>query len=217
MNTSSVRYTMKMSAIIFDFDGTIADSFAYVTQFMAQQAGKPGLTLRERQQQFAGLSIRGIMDKLDKPLWWGLWMFFYGRRVMSKHMDEVKPFAGIEEVLQALHAQGHELFILSSNRNQNVRLFLDQHRLTSYFAHTQGNASILGKSSALRRLLRRRRIKAADCFYIGDETGDLNAANRLNVRGVAVTWGYNSARELTADKPFAVVDTPGQLLQVLNP
>lgn len=205
-----------MSVLIFDFDGTIADSFEYVSQFMAQQAGKPGLTLRERQREFGGLSIRGIMDKLDKPIWWGLWMFFYGRRVMAKHMDEVKPFPGMIEVIKALHAEGHRLCILSSNRNKNVQLFLDRYQLTGYFYRTQGNASILTKSFALRQLLLRDQLNVSDCYYVGDETGDLEAGRRLGVRGVAVTWGYNRAADLSAQKPFALVDTPQELLSVFR-
>src|SRR5579863_1105359 len=110
-------------------------------------------------------------------------MFFYGRRVMTRHMNEVEPFAGVGDVLRTLHGQGHQLFILSSNRNENVQLFLSQHGWLSYFSRTQGNASILGKSVALRVLLRRRRLAVTDCFYIGDEIGDLEAAQRLGIRG----------------------------------
>jgi phosphoglycolate phosphatase len=206
-----------MSVIIFDFDGTIADSFAFVSQFALQQAGRPALTLPERQREFGGLSIRGMMDKLDKPVWWGLWMFVYGRRVMTKHMGEVEPYPDIVETLRALHAQGHRLYILSSNRNKNVRLFLDNHGLTPYFYRTRGNASLLGKSFALRRLLLRDRLQAADCYYVGDETGDLEAARPLQIRSVAVTWGYNNAAALAAEKPSALVNTPKELLAVFAP
>jgi phosphoglycolate phosphatase len=201
-----------MSAVIFDFDGTIADSFDYVSDLMARKAGQPGLSLAARQKRFAGLSIRGMMFELHKSHLWGLWLFFYGRREMTGHLSEIKIFPGMDEVIKKLHDMEYQLFILSSNRNINVRLLLDRYELTRYFVHTQGNASILGKGIALRWLLWRHRLNPRDCTVIGDEIGDLDAAKSLAIRDVAVTWGYNAADALKARQPSAIVSTPHELL-----
>lgn len=205
-----------MSTIIFDFDGTIADTFDYVSELMSRKAGLPNLTLDERRLRFGGLSIRGMMHNLKKPYWWGLWMFFYGRREMSRHMYEIKLFVGMELVIRELHKRGHKLYVLSSNRNQNIRLLLDHYKLAPYFTHTQGNASILRKGVALRWLLWRHHIDPKDCYYVGDETGDLDAARRLGIRGVGVVWGYNHEEKLLADKPVALAKKPRDLLKLLQ-
>ncbi len=206
---------MSRGTIIFDFDGTIADSFELVSSFIAAQAGKANLGSAER-EKLKGLSMRDIAKKLEIPAWRYLWLFFQGRRMMSGHLDEVKPFAGIEDVIKALHAGGWDLYILSSNSNKNILLFLKRYHLEKYFAQTQGSASFFGKTQALRTILRRNKLDPQQSFYVGDEVRDLYAARRANVRGVAVAWGYNDMTALATEKPFAAAQTPADLLKIFS-
>ncbi len=207
---------MSRKIIIFDLDGTLADSFGFVTKYLAEQAGEPGMTLEERKKQFGGLSIRNMAEKLGIPYWRRVWLFFHGRRVMTKNITKIKPFDGIEPVLRELHEQGYEFFAVSSNRNENIRLFLREHGLLDYFSKTQGSASIVGKTMALRKLLWQREVSAKDCVYVGDEVGDMVAARRLHIRTVAVSWGYNTVSALGARKPSAIAKTPADLIKILG-
>lgn len=207
---------MKQNVIIFDFDGTIADSFDFVTGLLIDQAGKSPLTLAERQKLFGGMSIRAMADKLGISLPKKVWLFLHGRREMTKHIAEIRPFPGIETVIKTLHARGYHIFAVSSNRNENIRIFLRQHGLSQYFAGTLGSASIVGKTMALRILLWQREVRAENCTYIGDEVGDMSAANRLHIRTVAVSWGFNSVSDLKSKKPHAVVKTPKEILKIFD-
>ena len=207
---------MNSSIIIFDFDGTLADSFDFVSDFLTRQAGKEGLKLEERRRRYAGLTMWEMAQKLRIPLWRALWLFFHGRRVMTRHINEIKPFPGMRQVVKTLHGGGYQLFALSSNRNANIQIFLKQHGLEEYFTGTQGSASILGKPLALRRLLWHYNLEAQDCVYIGDEAGDIEAAHRMHMHAMGVTWGYNNTRKLKQAKPYAVVDTPAELVSVLR-
>jgi phosphoglycolate phosphatase len=207
---------MSKKVVIFDLDGTLADSFDFVTSYLVQQAGRADMTSEQRKEQFAGLSIRTMAERLNFPWWHRLWLFFHGRRVMTKNINKIKPFPGIETVVKTLHGQGYELFAVSSNRNENIRLFLKQHGLMQYFSKTQGSASIVGKTMVLRKLLWQREVSAANCTYIGDEVGDMDAARRLSVRTVAVSWGYNDVSALAAKKPFAIAKTPTDILKILG-
>ncbi len=207
---------MSKKVIIFDFDGTLADSFDFVTALLVDQAGLAPLSLPERQKYFGGLSIRKMTEKLGMPFFKKLWLFFHGRRVMTKHMQEVKPFPGIESVIKDLHDKGFRMFAVSSNRNENIQIFLRQHGLAKYFAGTRGSASIVGKTTVLRTLLWQRDVRAADCTYVGDEIGDIDAAKRLKIRTVAVGWGYNDLSALAAQKPSAVANTPAELSRILK-
>lgn len=207
---------MSRKVIIFDLDGTMADSFDFVTQYLTQQAGKKASTLAERARQFAGLSVPAMAIKLGFPVWRRIWLYFHGRRAMTENIKNIKPFPGIEEVIKDLYSQGYVLFAVSSNRSENIKLFLRQHGLERYFTNIQGNASIVGKTITLRKLLWQRAVDAADCTYVGDEVGDLDAARRLHIRTVAVSWGYNDAAALAAKKPFAVAKTPGDLIKIFD-
>lgn len=200
--------------IIFDLDGTLADSFAFVSRFIAQKGGESGLTLAERRRQFQGLTMRGMAGKLGISLRRQLWLFFYGRRQMTKQIGRIKPFEDVEDVIKSLHSQGYALYALSSNRNKNIQLFFRRYGLAQYFTATQGSASLLGKTLALCVLLWRHDLRAADCFYVGDEAGDLKAARRLHIHAIGVTWGYNELEALSVEKPYAIAKTPDDLVKI---
>src|SRR5665213_3572691 len=103
-----------MAAIIFDFDGTITDSFNYVADFLAEEAGLPLLS-NSRKHQLRGLSMTEMARQLGCHWWQWPTLFFRGRRQMEQAVRLFKPFDGIAEIIRKLHAEGHELFIVSNN------------------------------------------------------------------------------------------------------
>ncbi|MGC1176710.1 MAG: HAD hydrolase-like protein, partial [Candidatus Saccharimonadales bacterium] len=139
-----------------------------------------------------------------------------GRRRMRQVIGQLEPFAGIPEAIRALHAEGHELFILSSNTLRNVRDFLHQHELHTYFLEIYGSVGLFGKASALRRLLREHNLERGDAIYIGDETRDVQAAQSLSLRVIAVTWGFTKPATLKALHPTALADQPSDLIRILE-
>ncbi|HEU4679284.1 MAG TPA: HAD hydrolase-like protein, partial [Terrimicrobiaceae bacterium] len=61
-------------------------------------------------------------------------------------------------------------------------------------------------------------VSAAEILFVGDETRDIEACQKVGVRIVAVTWGYNSRRSLVAMKPDFIFDDPKELVALMvNP
>ncbi len=185
-----------MADIIFDFDGTIANTFDYAVAFLSREAGQ---TLnRDQKAALHGLSMAGIARSLGIP-WRRLpGLFFKGRREMNPAMHNVEPFRGMPEVLKELHSKRHTMFILSTNTTRNINKFLRHHGLERYFKHVYGGVGMFGKAPALRRLLREQRIEPGKAVYIGDELRDVMAAHSLDVEVIAVTWGFAREAELKA-------------------
>lgn len=202
-----------MAAIIFDFDGTISDSFDYVVDFLAAEAG---VQLDDNQKKaLRGRSMFAIARRLGHP-WWRLpGLFWRGRRLMGKSIRRVRPFAGIPGVIEKLHAEGHELFIISSNNVTNIRAFLHEHKLHTYFLEIYGGV-IFNKAAALKRLLKEQQLEPGSAIYIGDERRDVRAAEAAKLRAVAVTWGFSRPADLKAHHPLALVHKPAELLSVLE-
>lgn len=204
-----------MAAIIFDFDGTIADSFDYVAGFLARQAGIEKLSATQK-NMLKNLSMVGMARRLGFG-WWRLpWLFFKGRREMRKTAHLLNSFQGIPNLIKKLHAEGHELFVLSSNIRHNINSFLKSQELSSYFVETYGGIGLFSKTPALRRLLREQNIEIKDAIYIGDELRDIEAASAMNLRIVAVSWGFASRKNLEASKPTVLVDSVDELMRVLE-
>ncbi len=204
-----------MAAIIFDFDGTIADSFDYVAGFLIKEAGPEAAAATDK-QDLRGLSMAAMARQLGHG-WWRLpGLLFKGRRQMGGVINQLRPFDGMADVIEKLHAEGHELFIVSSNRVKNVRAFLRHHGLQTYFLEIYGGVGMFGKAPALRRLLRDQQIETKNAVYIGDELRDVQAAQSIKLPVIAVTWGFARPSSLIRLKPTAVVERPGDIVGAIG-
>lgn len=199
-----------MKNIIFDFDGTLADSFEVALEVAHELTGIARLAPAEM-TRLRRLPVLKILRELNIPARRLPRLVLQGRQRMSERMDEVHPFAGIPEALAALHKQGHQLLVISSNSERNVRTFLRTHTLEQYFGGVHGGVGLFDKAGALRKVLRRRKLAREACYYVGDEVRDIAAAQKAGIPIVAVGWGYQDPEALAARQPFALVQSPGDL------
>lgn len=204
-----------MRAIIFDFDGTLADSFDNVLQFLLKKAGRPDTLSQEDRLQLHKLSMKDLALHLGIPGWRLPLVYFQGKTAMTKRMHAMVPFPGMPEVLQALQHEGYEMYIISSNSRRNINHFLVQHGLSGYFKRVYGGAGWFGKAGALRRALKQNHLEAAGTVYVGDEVRDVVGAKLINMPCVAVEWGFSARDILIQHSPMVVVRTPAELQKVL--
>ncbi len=205
-----------MKTIIFDFDGTIADSFELMLDIAEKIAGV-GRPSDEEINYYKQMPLGKVIRELHIPLRRLPKLILQGRQKMHERISEVYPFRGMPEVLKALHARDDfTLLVMSSNSEQNVRTFLQANELEGYFDSVQGNVAVFNKASALRKTLRHNHIDAHTCYYVGDEVRDIVAASKVGVEPVAVSWGYQGRKALAEYHPYALVDKPDQLLAVFT-
>jgi phosphoglycolate phosphatase-like HAD superfamily hydrolase len=205
-----------MAVIIFDFDGTIADSFDYVAAFLERHVRKGhDLTSREK-QKLRGMTMRQMAAHLGSPRWKLPWLFIIGRRAMGRAIYDVPIFAGMGKVIEQLHAEGHELLIVSSNNPRNIKRSLKQHHLYKFFTDIRGNAGFFGKRRAIRSVLWRNRLQPANAFYIGDEARDVVAAKAAQVRPISVAWGFDRSDILAEHAPLAIAHAPQDIIRILE-
>lgn len=204
-----------MAAIIFDFDGTIADTLDYFIDFIAKEAKLEPLTQKER-DALSGLSLVGISRRLGHPWWRMPFLYLKGRRIMEPYIKDMEPFRGMPQLIKKLHAEGHELFIISSNSVRNMRTFLRKQHLRTSFLQIYGGIVVFGKAPAIRQLLKEQNLEISDSVYVGDELRDVQAAQSIGMRAIAVTWGFASKQNLKEANPTAIADTPEELMRILE-
>jgi|SRR5579884_3298523 len=203
-----------MAAIIFDFDGTIANTIDYFIDFIAREAGQT--VSDEERLNLHGHSLITIARRFGHP-WWRLPLLYYkGRSLMEPRIKHFKPFKGIPAVIRKLHNEGHELFIISSNSVHNMHKFLRRHDLHQYFLEIYGGVVMFGKAGAIRSLLKEQNFDIDEALYVGDEMRDVQAAQSLGLRVVAVTWGFARPESLHKLNPTGVAATPEELLSILE-
>ena len=205
-------------AVVFDFDGTLADSMAEVLlayNSIAPRRGVPTIDA-ERLSEFRKLGHRELLSRLDVPLWKVPGIMADVRGALRERMTELRPFPGIRELLVRLHDEDVAVYIVSSNARENIEAFRRCHDLPEFAGYRCG-VSLLGKGVQLRRLIARERLQAAATYYVGDEVRDVVAAASAGMRSIAVSWGYSDPDALGRSSPDLLVTSPAQIAtQVLT-
>ncbi len=189
---------------VFDFDGTICDSFdltikianEYLTRFKKKSINP---------SEFRAKGIEEIIKDYKLTKLQILIYVFMGRRELARRIDELKPFPYMHEVIEKL-AYENTLGILSSNSKKNIEKFLKANKLNQYFSFVKSNSNLFGKAKQLSKL--------KPDFYIGDEIRDVQAAKKAGVTSIAVTWGFADKKLLVKYKPDFLVDSPRELLKI---
>jgi phosphoglycolate phosphatase len=197
----------KFSLVVFDFDGTLADSgawFAGVFNDIAQRFGFRSLSTAEM-QQLRGLGNREIVRQLGIPLWKMPFIARYARQRVSADAAAIPLFAGVQSMLQQLHAANVSLAIVSSNSEANIRRILgpDSASRISYYAC---GASLFGKARLLRKVMKDSSTQARATLCVGDETRDIEAARSVGAIAAAVSWGYATPEILRTFEPDVLFD-----------
>jgi phosphoglycolate phosphatase len=209
---------MTQKVIIFDFDGTIADTvdaLISITNSLAKQFGYIPISYDE-------LSILRNLTSREILKYSGLSAFkvpFLVKRVKSElknKIKDLKPIPGIREALIALKADGHRLGIITSNSKDNVTEFLQVNELENLFEFIHSGVTIFGKTTIMNNLLRQKQLKTQEVIYVGDETRDVESSKKANIKVVAVTWGFNSQEALAKEKPDFLIHDPQELVEVVK-
>lgn len=204
-----------MKTLIFDFDGTLADSFELVVDIAHEVLQIPRVS-EERLEAFRHMSTLKIAKELHISFARAPHLLLKGRQLMQERIGDVKTFPGIPETLGQLHKVGYQLIVMSSNSEQNVRTFLKHNDLDKYFDAVYGGVGLLNKAAALRKTIKRNGYNFGECYYIGDEVRDVIASKKVGIKCVAVLWGYQSAKALEQQKPLALASKPSELLEIFR-
>jgi phosphoglycolate phosphatase len=197
---------MPYSLVIFDLDGTLADSFPWFQRNVNEVADRFGFR-RVEESEVESLrlaSTREILSRLEVPMWKVPFIARHMRRLKTEQAASIPLFDGVETMLRKLAASGVRLALVSSDTEANARDKLGAS--SALFADFDCAASIFGKPAKFRRVLRRARVDAAQAIAIGDETRDIEAARAVGIGCGAVTWGYAAPEALIAHKPDLVFE-----------
>ncbi|MBP5975091.1 HAD-IA family hydrolase [Brasilonema sp. CT11] len=209
---------MTQKVIIFDFDGTIADTVDALVSIANRLAGEFGYIpiTQDELSLLRNLSSREIIKYSGISI---LKIPFLVKKVKTElktKIKELKPISGIKEALVALNNEGYRLGIITSNSLENVTAFIKVNDLDNLFEFISSGVTIFGKTTIINNVLKQKQIKPQEVIYVGDETRDIEASKKANIKVIAVTWGFNSQEVLAKQNPDFIIHHPSQLLEVIN-
>ena len=206
----------KKITILFDFDGTLAETMMLIHDVFNRLSGVYGYRHlpEEDVEACRHLSIQEFIKHCEIPHWKVPIIAIHARRLMHRDMDQIHPPKGLVEVLTQIHDSGQYIMdILTSNRRKNVLKFLAQHRI-NWFDEVESTRAILSKKRRVEKYIRQKGLDPSRLYYIGDTTIDVESARHAGAKAIAVSWGLNTAEALARVKPDYLVDEPSQLLDI---
>jgi 2-phosphoglycolate phosphatase len=205
--------------VIYDFDGTLADSIAVVVAATNAVLVAEGCAALPAAEVVAGMvwptgprmgRHAGVQDPARQR---ALAEAFYA------HANRLGPglakcYPGIPEMSAAVRGRGLVQGVVSNNQGAFVRRVLAALGLARDFACAFGEEDMPAPKPDPRGLLMVAGIIGVDpahCVYVGDTHGDARTAAAAGMAAVGVTWGIHARAEL-ADAPFAaLIDAPAEL------
>jgi phosphoglycolate phosphatase len=209
---------MKHPVVMFDFDGTLVDTFEYlflIGNMMAKEFGFKGIK-RHQMTTFKDKTIRQALRELDVPVFQLPGILLKGMKEMSDRIEDVKMIVGWEAVLHELKEQAVTLGVVSTNTRENIQTVLKRQGLEHIFDFIFVGSGMLGKPRAIKKAIQQYGLDVDRVLYVADEVRDIEASRRVGIAVASVTWGYNSANILQAHKPDYLIDRPHELLQIVE-
>jgi len=203
--------------VLFDFDGTLADSFPWFKTHLNQAADRFRLQ-RVRPEEVESLrdyEAKDLLKRYKVPFWKLPFVAKYMRNQMSADIQSVELFPGVPAMLGRLRKDGLTVGIVSSNSEPNVRHVLGP-ELSREVSYYECGTSMNGKKSKILKVLRQSATDKTNALFIGDEGRDIDAAQKSGVHSGAVTWGYNHVGALEKHKPTFVFSSLDEIISKIE-
>ena len=211
--------------VIFDFDGTLADTKENIILTFQMTMKEMGVEIKSRQECAATIGL--TLEDAFKVLYPGMAAEKYVllrdtyRRIFKENRKILVPglFPEVMETLEELRRRGYLMSIASSRLSPSLHSFLEDMKIAHLFEYAVGGDNVEHPKpapDAVLQILRHYNLSAEEAFVVGDMPFDINMATNAGVKSCGVTWGNADAAQLKESGANYVIDKMSQLLEILN-
>lgn len=190
----------KKKAVVFDFDGTLSNSFPLVTGKITEAIAmfrKEELT-EEENNSIYGPTEEGIILKLIKDKGEAKECFLRYLDLYNQYHEELLPdfIPGIRELLEELNKRNIPVFLLTGRSKESTMITLTKFNAFKYFkAIYTGGLYGEVKEELLNELASIHHYNKEDLVYIGDSLHDVPQCRRANVDIISVSYASTDSYE----------------------
>jgi 2-phosphoglycolate phosphatase len=215
---------MPSRAVLFDFDGTLADTapdLAAAVNRMRLEQGHEALPV-ERLRPFASAGARGLLhaaygikpEDADYSAMRETFLEYYADRVCER----TRLFPGIAELLAELRARAIAWGIVTNKATRFTERIIATLKLQpDCVACGDTTAHLKPHPAPLLHAAGQIGVSPRECIYLGDDLRDMKAAHAAGMRPIAVEWGYHHPESGGPDtwEAAAVIRHPLELIEHL--
>ena len=180
---------MKQLAFIWDMDGTLVDSYPAIVPAAREALAEFGveLTAEEIHREVIATSVGTLLERIarERELDAGAMKAAFARRNDSR-IEAIRAMPHAGECLAALRNAGHRSFVYT-HRGASCETILLQNGLTAYFTEIVTALSGFPRKpapDAILYLMEKYGLERESCFYIGDRSLDVEAAERAGIGSI---------------------------------
>ena len=205
--------------IYLDLDGTLTDPYEGITKCILHALDELG---------FPHPGDDYLHSCIGPPLW-DTFPELVGEELTRKAVDlyrerfvdvgwkENEPYEGVHDMLQALAAAGHTLFVATAKPHMHAARIIEYFGMGDYIHNVYGS-ELDGTRATKTELLRfaiERNPGDVERIMIGDRRHDLEAAVNTGMAPIGVSWGYGSIEELQEAGARAIANSPAELVNLI--
>lgn len=213
-----------LKLIVFDWDGTLADSVGKIIEckiFLAKKYNLPvpteetiknvlGIKFEDAMLKCFPNASPNLLNKLGKEF----------HDLMQQENYQATLFPNVKEVLKLLKKRGImlALAIATSKDRHELNRAIEYNRLSDLFDVTCCGAEHQNKPAPtmLNYIMDEFNVKPNECVMIGDTTTDIQFAANAGIKTICVTFGAHSVEKLQSMTPLAFMDEWKQLPEIIN-
>ena len=214
---------MSYKLLVFDWDGTLADSLGQIIASMEQAIDLMALERRnpDRIRNIIGLGLTQAVSNLYPDLSDNQierLVSTYRECYFSLSTEPIKLFPGVEVLIKELYEQDYLLAVATGKSRRGLERALDDSGIKRFFHTSRCADETFSKPNPqmLQEVMEVFGIDAADTLMIGDSEYDLQMANNANVSSVAVNYGAQPPEHLLKFEPLLCLDNLSDLLPWLK-
>ncbi|NLK64263.1 MAG: HAD-IA family hydrolase [Tissierellia bacterium] len=208
---------MKYKYLIFDFDGTLADTEEanfVIYQKLAEKYNLRNITLDEL-GHLKKMNAKDVIAYVELKKRHLPFLLKKGKNLLTQDIKNIslcKP--DIFHIIGKLREMGIKTAIITTNSKTNVKLFLEAHNVD--VIDLVVSAAMFGKESKMKKIVKKEKISLSEFLYVGDEIRDITAARNAGMDIASVAWGYNTVESLKNHEPDYLIFEPSQLIEIVK-
>ncbi|MDE5797399.1 MAG: HAD family hydrolase [Muribaculaceae bacterium] len=213
-----------MDTVIFDFDGTLADTRESIITTMAETMrilGRPdadaemmtsmiGLPLKEGIRRAARIEDEKALDDA---------VTLYRKIYKDTAPHTVKLYPGVKKTLETLAAEGYRLAVATSRGKESLKQMLETMGIDQLFTVLKADEDVINKKPApdmVRDILSELNCSPADAMMVGDTSFDIEMGKSAGVRSCGVTYGNHNRFQLIEAGADYVIDSITEIIPLLT-
>ena len=214
-------------AIIFDFDGTLADTLWAIRDASNITREKMGLSLLTYEDVRAGINngVRNLVkasivppEKQDDDAYIDEIVEIYNAAYTETYLNTDTAYDGIMDAVKELKARGYRLAVLSNKTDNFVKELVRSIFGTELFEVAKGPSSRIVKPDPRLTLETLAELDPTltpdDCVLIGDSDVDIATAKNAGMAVIGAAWGYRGRELLEKKGADVVIDTPNEIISL---